>query len=213
MYEPEHFAERRPAVLHAVLRAHPLATLVVHDADGLVADHVPLLLREAPDGGVTLAGHVARANPLWRKAGGAGIAALAVFQGVQHYISPNGYASKAGDGRVVPTWNYVVVHATGVLRARDDGPWLRQLLVDLTAAHEHGEPRPWRLDDAPPDYIDRLQGAVVGIDLAVTALAGKSKLSQNQPDANRVSLAAFLEHRGEPAARAMAEAIRAHAPR
>lgn len=212
MYVPRHFAETRIEVLHAFVRAHPLATIVVGDADGLSADHVPLTLRadQGPQG--SLLGHVARANPLWRRAGD-GRDCLVVFHGAQHYISPNGYATKHDDGRVVPTWNYEVVHAEGRIHAVDDAARLRALLEELTAEHERSQPIPWRVDDAPADYVAALVKAVVGIRIEITALVGKFKLSQNQPARNRDSLIADLQGRDDPRSREMADAIARHARR
>lgn len=206
MYLPKHFEETRVEVLHRCIRAHPLATLVVGVGDALTADHVPLMLQAdcAPPG--KLLGHVARANPLWRAAA-TGIECLAIFHGPQHYVSPNWYATKARTGKAVPTWNYEVVHVHGTLRSIDDAGWLRAFLETLTHEHESGLERPWRIDDAPAEYIERMLGAVVGIELAVARIVGKSKLSQNQPIENRRSLVAALHERGDAASHDMADAI------
>ncbi len=206
MYLPAHFEETRPEVLHRFIQAHPLATLIVHDQNGLSADHIPLTLRadELPHG--RLLGHVARANPLWQKARG-GMDCLAVFHGPQHYISPNGYASKAESGRVVPTWNYEVVQVHGKLTAVDDPVWLHRLLAQLTQEHEASQAQPWALHDAPPDYLDRMLQVVVGIEIEIVRLVGKAKLSQNQPPANQRSLLAALRALGDAASAEMAQAI------
>lgn len=206
MYVPTHFAVPELEALHRFLRAHPFAAIVIH-ADGVLsADHIPLLLQAEPAPNGTLLGHVARANPLWRHAG-KGVPCLVVFRGVEHYISPNGYASKTQTGKVVPTWNYEAVHVNGTIRAVDDRAWLRRFLEALTVEHERSQPKPWRIDDAPADYIETMLGAVVGIEIAIERIVGKAKLSQNQPSANRHSLIAALRASDDPASKAMADAI------
>lgn len=187
MYLPAHFAEADLATQHALLRAHPLATLVTHGPEGLDANHVPLQLDAAAGPQGTLRGHVARANPL---AGQDGQPILAVFTGPAAYISPAHYATKAEHGKVVPTWNYTAVHAYGRLRTVDDPAWLLARLRELTAEHEAGRPQPWAVDDAPADYLEKMLRAVVGIEIVIERLIGKWKVSQNQPAANRDSLRA-----------------------
>lgn len=206
MYLPKHFEVADTAVLRDFIRAYPLATIVVSDASGMEADHIPLLVTGSDASGWKLAGHVARTNPLWKKAE-AGIDCLAIFHGPQHYISPNWYATKAETGKVVPTWNYEVVHVQGRLRAMDDAAWLRALLEQLTQTHEAGQPRPWQMDDAPEEYLGRMLEAVVGLEIEMLEMAGKAKVSQNQPLANQVSLLAALRQAGHHDALQMAEAI------
>jgi transcriptional regulator len=189
MYSPSPFAETRTDTLHALIGAHPLGTLVMHTADGLVADHIPFEIgaptAAAPHG--TLRAHVARANPLWRQAGGA---ALVVFQGPSAYVSPSLYQEKPISGKVVPTWNYAVVQAHGVLRAIDDPVWLLALLERLTARHEAPRAAPWAVADAPADYLAGMMKAIVGIEIPLDRLEGKWKLSQNRPPADRAAVAA-----------------------
>ncbi|GAB2181417.1 FMN-binding negative transcriptional regulator [Denitratisoma sp. agr-D3] len=206
MYLPPHFQESRPEVLEGFIAQHALGTIVVHDASGLAADPVPLLLRHGQDGSRSLVGHVARANPLWQKAR-SGIPCLVIFQGHQHYISPNWYATKAETGKVVPTWNYEVVQVQGRLFAMDDRVWLRDCLVELTARHEASQPVPWTLADAPEDYIDARLTAIVGIRIEISDMVGKAKLSQNQVQANRWSAINALREQGSHAAQQMADAI------
>ncbi|SMC20261.1 negative transcriptional regulator, PaiB family [Andreprevotia lacus DSM 23236] len=209
MYLPSAFAEARPDQLAALIAQQPLATLIVQHQGGLDADHVPLLLRPgAPHG--TLAGHIAAANPLVARIGD-GIDCLAVFHGVQGYISPNGYASKAQGGKVMPTWNYEVVHVHGRLRCVRDPAWLLALLHALTDTQEQSQASPWRVNDAPPDYIDRLLGAIVGIEIDIGSMQGKAKLSQNQPAANQQSLLAALHGAGDATSLQMAAAIKERA--
>jgi len=152
MYLPKHFEETRPEILHALIRGHALATLVVQGPAGLVANHIPLALR--PDDGPhgSLVGHVARANTIWQVAG-TGIDCLAIFSGRHHYISPNGYATRTATGRVVPTWNYEVVHVHGRLAAVEDGPWVYGVLNEASATHENAERVPWTLAEPPADYM------------------------------------------------------------
>jgi transcriptional regulator len=187
MYRPAHFAEDDPGTLAALMRAHPLAVLVHGAGEALSAEHLPL---EYDAGTRTLRGHVARANPLWRSADGQPV--LAVFRGVDAYVSPNWYPSKAQHHKVVPTWNYAVVHAHGRLRAVDDAPWLHDFVTRLTARHEAGQPAPWAVADAPPEFVAQLLRAIVGIEIAVERLVGKSKLSQNRDAADRAGVSTGL---------------------
>jgi transcriptional regulator len=184
MYLPKHFEQTDPAALHGLMVAHPLATLITPGADGITADAVPL--EHHPALGV-LRGHVARANPLWKHADGQAV--LAVFNGPQAYVSPSWYPSKAATHKVVPTWNYTVVHAHGVLRAVDSAPWLHSLVSGLTDHHERPRAAPWSVGDAPADYVQQMLRAIVGIEIRVTRLVGKWKLSQNRSDADRHGVA------------------------
>ncbi len=212
MYIPKHFEQTEPVMLHALIRDHALATLVVHGPGGLIANHLPLALRpsEGPHG--SLVGHVARANPLWQLAAN-GLDCLAIFSGRHHYISPNGYATRQGGGRVVPTWNYEVVHVHGRLVAVEDGAWIHAVLTDAVATHEAAERTPWTLAEPPADFLQSMLKAIVGIRLEITSVTGKFKLSQNQPDENRQTLVAALRDKGRPESTEMAQAILAHSPR
>jgi transcriptional regulator len=176
------------------MRARPLATLVTLSADGLNANHVPLLLSDEPTPLGTLRGHVARANAIWRDVA-QGLDVLAVFHGPDAYISPTWYPSKAENGKAVPTWNYAVAHAYGSLRVRDDAVWLRAHLEALSRHHEAALPEPWHLSDAPRDYIDKMMAAVVGIEIVITRLLGKWKVSQNQPAQNQAGVIQGLRAR------------------
>ncbi|WP_426191979.1 FMN-binding negative transcriptional regulator [Massilia sp. DWR3-1-1] len=191
MYTPSHFDETRPAVLAALIDAHPLGAIITHGAAGLGADHIPFEYGAptpaAPWG--TLRAHVARANPLWRQDGHE---VMVLFQGAHGYISPSLYEEKPLSGKVVPTWNYAVVHGHGVLRAVDDPAWLLALLERLTARHEGARAAPWALADAPPAYIATLVRALVGIEIVLTRLDGKWKLSQNRSPADQLAIAAEL---------------------
>jgi transcriptional regulator len=187
MYLPRHFEQNDPEALAALIRDHPLATLVSQGADGLTADHVPL---EYDAEHRLLRGHVARANPLWRQADGRPV--LAVFSGPQAYVSPNWYAAKAETHKVVPTWNYAVVHGHGTLRAVDDAAWLRDFVGRLTARHEFAQPAPWAVTDAPADYVEQMLRAIVGIEIPLERLVGKWKVTQNRSAADREGVAAAL---------------------
>ena len=211
MYLPAHFEEKRSEVLHAAVRSHPLGTLITLDVAGtLQANPVPLLLEKGTSALGTLRGHVARANPVWRDTR-SDVDALVVFQGAQSYVSPNWYPSKAVHGKVVPTWNYIVVQARGRLRAIDgDAGWLRGLVTRLTERLEAPLRPPWHVTDAPADYIDAMLRAIVGIEIEVTALAGKWKVSQNRDAADRAGVAAGLAagaERGDAQAAAMIAAL------
>jgi transcriptional regulator len=197
MYLPKHFAETDVGVMHELMRAHPLATVVTQGADGLEANHIPLHLDASAGPNGTLRGHVARANPLAADAT-VNRKILVIFKGPDSYISPSGYATKAEHGKVVPTWNYTAVHAYGELRLIDDAEWLLAQLKALTAEQEGGLPNPWAVDDAPADYIGKMLGAIVGIEISIDRLVGKWKVSQNQPAVNQASLIAALD--GDPMA-------------
>ena len=184
MYLPQPFDETRVEVLHALMRAHPLATLVTWNDSALVADHVPVQTLSAPAPHGVLRGHIARANPLWRQSG-LEREALAIFQGPQVYISPSLYPTKQGTGEVVPTWDYAVVHAYGTLRFVQDVDWLMALLETLTDTHESTRWLPWKVADAPADYVRTMLGAIVGFEFSITRMTGKWKVSQNRNAADR----------------------------
>lgn len=206
MYLPAHFEQHDPVALQALMRGHPLATLVTLGADGLTADAIPLDYDATAGAHGTLRGHVARANPLWRQADGQVV--LAVFNGPQAYVTPSWYPSKATTHKVVPTWNYAVVHAHGTLRAVEDARWLHDLVARLTLIHEAGRSPPWTVTDAPADYVQQMLRAIVGIEIVVTKLVGKWKVSQNRQDADRLGVAAGLQAEPGDAAQAMAALVR-----
>jgi len=212
MYLPSHFEECRPEVLQSLMRTHPLATLVTLTSTGLVANHIPLQLQPGAAGLGILRGHVARANPLWSDLVD-GIEALAIFQGPDHYISPTWYPSKQEHGKVVPTWNYCTVHAYGALRVHQELGWIRTQVEALTAWQEASQPQPWSVADAPPEFVDSMLRQIVGIEIAITRLVGKWKVSQNQPASNRAGVAAALANGGDADAGAMAALIRENPPR
>ena len=192
MYLPTHFEEKRPEVLHELVRAHPLGLLVTHGVAGLQANAIPFVLDADPAAGPgILRGHVARANPVWHEASREA-ESLVVFQGPQAYISPSFYASKVEHGKVVPTWNYVMVQARGTLRAIDDAAWLHAFVTRLTERHEAARAKPWAVSDAPADYITSMLRAIVGIEITLSSLTGKWKVGQNRSAADRAGVAQGL---------------------
>jgi len=196
MYLPKHFAEQRPAELHRLMRDFPLATLVTRTAAGLDANHIPLEL-DADRGALgTLQGHIARANPLWQEVPD-GAEVLAIFRGSEGYISPSWYPSKHETHRHVPTWNYEVVHAHGKLRVIDDVRFVRGVVARLTRRHEAAEPVPWKMGDAPADYLDQMVKMIVGIEVEITRLEGKRKLGQNREAGDLQGAVQALRERGK----------------
>lgn len=191
MYIQKHFEATDPAVLQALMREHPLATWVTQGDGELIVNHVPLLLHagEGPHG--TLRGHLPRANSA-STAFSRTVNSVFVFHGVQAYITPSWYASKQEHGKVVPTWNYAVVHAHGMPRIIEDKTWLLAHLQALTDEHESGRDLPWKVTDAPPDFIDRTMDALVGIEIPIARLEGKWKVSQNRGEADRRGVIAGL---------------------
>ena len=184
MYVPTHFEETRIDVLHDLVRGHPLGTVVTLDRKGLNANHVPIELDPEPVPLGTLRGHVSRANPMWRGFSSE-VGALVIFQGPENYITPSWYQTKQESGKVVPTWNYAVVHAYGPLHIFEDPVWLRSLVERLTDRHEAQRPEPWEVADAPDDFIEGQLGGIVGIEIPIERLIGKWKMSQNRPEKDR----------------------------
>jgi len=195
MYIPPHFAVTDPAALHRIVREHPLGTLVTHSPEGLDADHIPFEIDPAAGPLGTLTAHVARANALWQRCP-TGTPVMVIFRGAEAFVSPNWYPSKHESHRQVPTWNYEVVHAHGTLTIRDDERFVRGLVARLTRRHEAAEPRPWKMSDSAPAYIDGMLRNIVGIEVAITSLAGKSKLGQNKEARDRLGAADRLAERG-----------------
>lgn len=204
MYQPSHFKEERFDLLRGLIDAHPLGALVTLAAGGIDANHIPFLLDPEPSPHGTLRAHVARANVVWRQLPG-DAEALVIFQGPQRYITPSWYPRKQQSGKVVPTWNYLLVHAYGRPRAIEDREWLRQFVTRLTDRFEGARPAPWKVSDAPADYVDAQLGAIVGIEIPVTRLIGKWKVSQNQPAADREGVVRGLRESGHPADAEMAD--------
>ncbi len=193
MYNPPAFREDRLEVLQAMMRAAPLANLIIAAGSGFEASPLPLLLDPEPAPLGTLSGHIARGNPLAR---GDGAMALAIFMGTDAYISPSFYPSKRETGRVVPTWNYVTIHAEGRLHFFDEPARLLTLVKRLTERHESGRATPWAVEDAPADFIAAQIKGIVGFTLTLTRLEGKWKMSQNRTPADRAGVVAGLSDAG-----------------
>lgn len=203
MYLPGVFRETRADVLHAHIRAHPLATLVLHTGADFAINHIPLLLRPEQGARGCLAGHVPRHNEVWRCMDG-DTGAAAVFQGPDAYITPSWYPSKHEHGRAVPTWNYAVVHVRGRPRVVDDVHWIRRHLEELTNEHESSESVPWKISDAPAEFTERMIEQLVGIEMPIDSIIGKWKVSQNRPRADGRGVVAGLQSRDDAESRAMA---------
>jgi transcriptional regulator len=188
MYCPSLFREDRLAVQHAFIRSHPLGLLISYGSAGLVANLLPFVLKTGDSERGVLQAHMARANPQWRELDEQAV--LVVFRGPDAYVSPSLYATKRETGKVVPTWNYAMVQARGKAKLRDQSEWLTPQLNALTTAREATRELPWSVADAPGDYIEAQKRAIVGIEIEIAVLEGKWKVSQNQPEANRRSVAA-----------------------
>lgn len=196
MYVPSHFSVADNEALFRLIREHPLGILITNGDNGLDANHVPFELNSKDGSCGVLRAHVARANPLWKEVRD-GAEVLVVFRAEHAYISPNWYPSKHEFHRQVPTWNYRVVHAYGKLSIRDDRTFLRDLVGRLTQIHEASQPTPWRMTDAPGDYLEAMLRAIVGLEITLTRLVGKFKLSQNRELRDRLNLADVLKTRGD----------------
>ncbi len=207
MYEPPLHRQDDLAAQHDLIRRHPLGLLVSHGPQGLVANAIPFLVDASASKLGTLNAHMARANVQWRDLGGAS-EALVVFHGVDHYVSPSWYATKRETGKVVPTWNYVMVQARGVPRVIEDEAWLRRQIAALTRSQESGRAAPWAVTDAPEDFVAAMVRQIVGLEIEIADIRGKWKASQNRPVADRAGVVAGLEADGEAAALAMAAIVR-----
>lgn len=206
MYIPKHFEQPDIQAMHELIRAHPLATLVTFGVDGLCANHIPLLLSEKPEPYGLLSGHVPRTNPVWCEASSQ-VEAMVIFQGPDAYITPSWYASKQQTGKVVPTWNYTVVHAHGHIRAIDDTEWLRAHLEMLTNQQEAAFPHPWSVSDAPGDFTEKLLGNLIGIEIPISKLIGKWKVSQNRPEPDKAGVVTGLRSLGVSNSSRMADLV------
>ena len=207
MYVPAHFALTDAVAMHRIIQAHPLGVLVTKTPEGLDANHIPFEFDPSVGRHGLLTAHVARANPVWQQCHD-GADVLVIFRGHESYISPNWYPSKHETHRQVPTWNYEVVHAHGRLTVQDEDRFTRGVVARLTRTHEASEPRPWKMGDSAPDYIDSMLKAIVGIEILIERLEGKAKLSQNREERDRLNAADTLSERGK---RELAQAMRGSA--
>jgi transcriptional regulator len=202
MYIPKANEEKRVSVMRDLIVAHPLGTLVTLGASGLFASHIPMVLEDDGSQFGVLQGHIARANAQWRDIVPT-VDALAIFAGHQHYISPNWYPGKKEHGKEVPTWNYAVVHAYGSLKVVEDERWLLTFLNKLTNIHEAGSPVPWKVSDAPREFIKSLLNGIVGLELPIQRLEGKWKVSQNRTEEERMGVIEGLSKLNTPESLAM----------
>ena len=209
MYVPKLHEETDPSVLHALIKSHPLGAWVTQGKEGLLANHIPFLLDASRGAQGTLVGHVARANPVWQSFSST-VNSIIIFQGAEAYITPSWYPSKHEHGKAVPTWNYAVVHAHGMPRVVDDREWLLQQLTRLTDVHEAGQALPWKVSDAPPDFIESLLDVIVGIEIPIDKLVGKWKVSQNRPEPDKLGVVAGLLSRDDAPSRDMASLVKKH---
>jgi transcriptional regulator len=206
MYQPPHFREDDLAVQHALIKAHPLGLLVTFGSDGLEANPIPFVLEASASSLGTLKAHLSRANPQWRNFDPAQ-EALVVFQGPETYITPSWYAAKREHGKVVPTWNYAIVQARGRLTIRDDPDWLLQQITAMTEMQEGPRPEPWNVSDAPAPFVAAQLKGIVGIEIEITRIEGKWKVSQNRPEADRLGVSAGLRLSQDDASHHMAELV------
>ena len=193
MYIPTHFSIKNPELMHQIIQAHPLGVLVTMTPEGLDANHIPF---ELDAGRGVLTAHVARANPVWQQCGN-GMDALVIFRGEESYISPNWYPSKHEFHRQVPTWNYEVVHVHGRMVVQDTEKFVRGVVGRLTRKHEAIEEKPWKMGDSTPEFIDGMLKAIVGIEITITRMEGKAKLSQNREDRDRLNASDVLARQGD----------------
>jgi transcriptional regulator len=206
MYIPRHNQEKRVAVMQALMVSHPLATLVTLGAQGLFASHIPMVFdNDGSEFGV-LKAHVSRANAQWRDFTPA-VDALAIFAGHQHYVSPSWYSENGEHAQEVPTWNYAVVHAYAPLKVIEDRQWLLAHVNRLTNIHESGFPVPWRVSDAPEDFIASLLKGIVGLELPIQRLEGKWKVSQNRTETERQGVIDGLTRLNTPESLAMKDLV------
>jgi transcriptional regulator len=197
MYNPPHFEETRPEELERIITEYPLGTLIYCGPDGLDAAHLPFIYK-AEQGKGKLIAHVARKNLIWQQVAN-GTEVLTIFRGSDSYISPNWYPSKQETHRQVPTWNYQVVHIHGRIRFIDDAKFVRSVVALLTQIHETraAEPKPWKMSDGDKDYIEQQIASIVGLEIDVTRIVGKSKLSQNREPRDKDGAIAALRRKGE----------------
>lgn len=195
MFIQPHFEITEKAEIHKLIADYPLATFITDNAGAPEINHIPMLL-ETRDGKDFLTGHIPRKNSLWQEHN-CSKDVIAVFQGENTYISPSWYATKPDTGKVVPTWNFVAVHARGSIRFIQNADWILTHLNTLTNYHEQLLSQPWRVDDAPEEYIQRLTQMLVGVEIEIKDLKGKWKLSQNRPAQDRASIIAALEQSGK----------------
>ncbi|MGH1440371.1 MAG: FMN-binding negative transcriptional regulator [Cellvibrionaceae bacterium] len=208
MHIPKKFRQESQTELHEAIRRYPFASLITYSQSGLEVNHIPFVLKEV-DGKQLLQGHIARANPLWQNVDDQS-EALVVFNGPNHYISPNYYPTKKATGKAVPTWNYISVNVKGTLSYVHDSAWLYNMIDELTQEHELGRPEPWSVKDAPENYIQKMLPAIVGLEIKISSLEGQWKLSQNQPTENKQGVIEGLLKENNSDANTMAALVKQH---
>lgn len=209
MYEPPHFVEDRVDVMHALIVSHPLGLLICNGDDGPIANPIPFMVIPAGATQGKLVAHVAKANQVWQTINASPeTPVLAVFQGPQAYVTPNWYATKRETAKVVPTWNYCIVQARGAAKIIDDRDWLHNQVSALTNRHEQNQPKPWSVDDAPERFMEMQLKAIIGLEIEITSLTGKWKMSQNKPDSDRQAVAAGYDAIGDPDMAALVDSNR-----
>jgi transcriptional regulator len=205
MYRPDPFRVDDVPQMHALMRARPFAALISNGASGLYASHLPTVLKDAGSCGV-IEFHLARANPHGKELA-EGNEALMIFQGPEGYVTPNWYPSKGQHGKVVPTWNFAVVHAYGRPEAINDAAWLRQHVAELTAQQERDQPKPWAPSDAPDTFISAMVRGIVGFRFVISRLEGKWKMNQNREAQDRLGVVKGLGERGRADDKEMADFV------
>ncbi len=209
MYIPTYNAEHDTHVLHELINRKPFGTWATLSDGVIVVNHIPFVLHAHRGELGTLVGHIARANPVWKSFSSEFQSAI-VFVGDNSYITPSWYPGKHEHGKAVPTWNYTAVHAYGVPTVIEDKEWLLQHVAEITDIHESGQKLPWKVDDAPAEFIDRLLGAIVGIEVPIQRLEGKLKLGQNRPEPDKLGTVAGLMSRGDPQSLGLADLLNNH---
>jgi len=209
LYVPKFNEEKDLTILHSLIKSKPLGTWTTISAGEITINHIPFVLHEHKGELGTLVGHVARSNNIFQTYS-TNVNSVVVFQGDQAYISPSWYPSKHSHGKAVPTWNYVVVHAYGIPKVHEDPDWLLQHLNELTDIHESEQALPWKISDAPEEFIKKLTGAIVGIEIPITKLTGKWKLGQNRPEADKLGTIAGLMSRNDSESHGLASLLSQH---
>ncbi|GEO13141.1 FMN-binding negative transcriptional regulator [Microvirga aerophila] len=211
MYQPPHFRQERLEVQHELIRSHPLGMLVTLGSAGLVANPLPFWLDASASSLGTLRAHLSRANTQWRDFDSTR-EALVIFQSVEAYVTPSWYETKRETGKVVPTWNYAVVQAYGAMKVVDDPAWLMRQITEMTQGQEARQTEPWSMDDAPASFVAAQLKGIIGVEIEITRIEGKWKVSQNRPEADRRGVAEGLRTSEDDAARRMAELVEAFGP-
>lgn len=209
MYIPKFNEEKDISILQSFIKENPFGAWATISEDEIVINHIPFVLHEKQGEFGTLVGHVARANPIWSNFS-KDIESVIIFQGDNAYITPSWYPSKHEHGRAIPTWNYAVVHAYGKPKLIEDREWLVEQINEMTDIHEVSQKLPWKVSDAPDEFIEKLLGAIVGIEIPITRLKGKMKLGQNRPESAKLGAVAGLISKGDDKSLGLASLLNHH---